>query len=123
MDDFLEDNLLKEDNDDDSINLINKSDNIFSFGNNNGNRVGLLSRKRHFDKYIEDEVKDDYFNDNEIEIEPLNKRLNNFGKHFYKDINYFSHEKYKRGQYVGMSLKEGEEDEFYKNYDDEDLFK
>ena len=69
----------------------------------------------------EEEENDEYFNCDEIE--PLDKRLNNY----YKNINIFNNGKYKNKEYVGLSLKEtdgDEDDDLYKNiiYIDENLF-
>ena len=117
--DFYDNNLFKGEDDDEGNDILNKSGNIFSI-ENNSERSDYLSKKRNMEK-DEEEENDEYFNCDEIE--PLDKRLNNY----YKNINIFNNGKYKNKEYVGLSLKEtdgDEDDDLYKNIIDidENLF-
>jgi hypothetical protein len=113
---FTDDSISKGDGDEeDDSELANISNNLFMIENNLDNGSSYLNRKRNFDKnvYAEEEGLD-YGG-----VEPLNKRLNNFGGNYYKNCN---NEKYKYKDYMYLGLKETEE-EIYGNLDeDKDLF-
>ena len=74
--------------------------------------MDYLNKKRNIDKNIEDVVEndDDYYYKYH-ENEPLNKRLNNYEDNEYKHFNlYYSNRKNKNKEYIGISLKETDED-------------
>ena len=89
------------------------------------NKINFLCKKRHFGKsIIEDpEENNHHYLDCNGDIS-LNKRLNNYGKHHYKNLNLnnFSNDNYKYTQYTGMGLRENEDDQIFKNFDDDDEF-
>ena len=74
---YLNYNILKNE-DEENNDLFNKNNEIFSNDNNYDNKIEfLLCKKRKSDKNIDYEDNDEYFNYDGIE--PLNKRLNNYG--------------------------------------------
>ena len=117
---FYENNLLKDGEEEDEENdILNKNIDIFSIGNNSDKNMAYLSKKRNLERNLEYEENDEYFDYEEREA--LNKRLNNFEGHYYKNLNYYTNEKYKK-EYGGLSLKETEdyEDELYNNLEEEE---
>ena len=110
-------NELKNDDEENDDDLFNKNNDIFSNDNNYDNKLEYLCKKRKTIKNIEDEENDEFFNYDEIE--PLNKRLNNYGGTFSRKINSYINEKYKNKDYIGLCLKEND-DELYNSLDEED---
>ena len=107
--------------DEDEFNILNKNDDIFYFEDNNSDeRVEYLCKKRNGDKNIDYEENNNFFE--YCHNTHLNKRLNNFSS--YKNINIFHNEKYKQKDYIGLSLKETENDDnLYSNLNEEsDIF-
>ena len=115
---FYEDKFLR-DEDEENFDILNENY-VFSIHDNSENKIDFLYKKRHLDKNIDDDDEDKLEN-YDYDIEPLNKRLNNYGGYCFKNLDIFSKEKYKHKHYDGISLKETDDD-FYKAYEDEDLF-
>ena len=113
---YNDDSLGKgEGDEEDDSELANISNDLFMVENNLNNGSSYLNRKRNLEKsaFVEEEGLD-YGG-----VEPLNKRLNNFGGNYYKNCH---NEKYKYKDYMYLGLKETEE-EIYGNLDeDKDLF-
>ena len=110
-------NELKNEDEENDDDIFNKNNDIFSNENNYDNKIEYLCKKRKINKNIEDEENDEFFNYDDIE--PLNKRLNNYGGTFSRKINSYINEKYKNKEYIGLCLKEND-DELYNSLDEED---
>ena len=127
MDGFFNNNNYinaQDEEDEDDMNLLNKNEDLMYFDNAD-NRASFLCKKRHFGKSIDEDPEGNshHYLDCHEDMN-LNKRLNNFGKQHYKNLNlnYFSNDNYKHTQYSGMGLglREIDDDELFKNFDDDD---
>ena len=120
MDGFFNNNnfINSEEEDEEEDNEIH----LFNLDNVE-NKINFLCKKRHFGKSIIEDLEENnhHYSDCNGDIS-LNKRLNNYGKNHYKNLNlnYFSNDNYKQTQYTGMGLRENEDDQFFKNFDDDD---
>ena len=119
---FDDDKLIHEDNEYE-FNLLNDNFDVFSNEKiNDDDRIDYLCKKRNGDKYSDDD------NGNKIDdldinvIEPLNQKINNYGKNCLYNCNFLLKEKNKQKNHNGISLKETEEDyddDLYDNYEQE----
>ena len=119
---FDDDKLIHETNEYE-FNLLNDNFDVFSNEKiNDDDRIDYLCKKRNGDKYSDDD------NGNKIDdldinvIEPLNQKINNYGKNCYNNCNFLLKEKNKQKNHNGISLKETEEDyddDLYDNYEQE----
>ena len=115
---YYDTELKEEDKEDDSL---YKNDDLFYVQNNLENGIEFLNKKRYPERVVDDNDNED--NDDLLcEVEPLNRRLNNYGNNYYKNINIYNNEKLKNKRHNDMGLKEINND-IYKNFEEnEDIF-